>query len=75
MDQEELIKGLKKLLNIYGPALVSVWLGYRDSRSVNYWANSGNIPRARRNAVERLIKKDTAKELKLIEREGLAYGV
>jgi len=56
MDQEKLVIALRELVDLHGAALVSVWLGYRDARSIGVWLSSNNIPRVRRKRVEALVR-------------------
>lgn len=55
MDSVDLLKSLRRLVAIHGAAQVSVWLGYRDSRSVNTWLATKRIPKARTALVEQIV--------------------
>jgi hypothetical protein len=47
MNNAALVKNLRKLVDVHGAAQVAVWLGYKDTRSINNWVSTSTIPRAR----------------------------
>ena len=56
MSNDATIKKLGKLVGRYGAAQVSVWLGYRDTRSINVWLSTNKIPKSRIELVQSILK-------------------
>lgn len=50
------IKDLERLIHLKTAAQVAVWLGYSDTRPIYQWLHRGVIPRARQEAVKRLVE-------------------
>lgn len=46
---------LEKLMHLYSPAQVAVWLGLSDPRPIHQWLVRGKIPRARLARVTQLL--------------------
>lgn len=56
MSNASLLRRLRKLVDQHGSAQVSVWLDYKDSRSIGVWLSSGKIPRARIERVRSVVE-------------------
>jgi hypothetical protein len=51
-----MIKKLEKLKAKYGPAQVCVWLGVKDTRTLNTWLSRGSIPFHMEEKVKQVLK-------------------
>lgn len=55
MSNASLVKDLKRLVNRHGQAQVSVWLNYKDTRSISVWIATGRIPTVRHELVKSVL--------------------
>ncbi len=65
MQELEIIYELQRLIYLYSPAQIAVWLGLADPRPIHQWILRKKIPRTKLVKVEELLKKrgDYAKRI------------
>lgn len=64
----ETLSALEKLMHLYSPAQVAVWLGLKDPRPIQQWIYRGIIPRTKLARVTQVIEKKGSDHVKVIRR-------
>lgn len=65
---EKQISALEKLMHLYSPAQVAVWLELSDPRPIHQWILRGKIPRTKVIKVDELLKKKGNGDGRIIRR-------
>ena len=62
------LRNLEKLMHIYSPAQVAVWLGLNDPRPIHQWILRNKIPRTKQAKVTLLLENKGSDRVRIIRR-------